>query len=258
MNKRQLRSTQRPLNDLATAYVQAGETLFLAIHDDIAARVRLAHPEAAYLEIGFDADGDVRLHGIWSAQESAIGSCHLLYDPHDDPEQDWHDGPLDIDELVSDLNRVLEGSFLYRWGIVEPHPVHEHRDRRWITLPPADRAAAIAAIVRRHVPDAESLVCRFEADHKGIAVGFEQITLSGGERVNIPCPRCSPESEDSPWPHDVSHELAHVLAQLYTLPHLRSRHLTPCMDLASEHEGQLWQLVFPYQQPGSVRTSVHD
>ncbi|WP_425245359.1 hypothetical protein [Streptomyces sp. NEAU-NA10] len=195
MKERQLRPTQIPLNDLAATYVQAGETLFLALHDDIAARVRLAHPDAEHLEVSFDADGDVRLHGIWSAQDFAIGSCRLLYDPHDDPEQSWRDGPLDIDELVSDLCRVLNGAFLYRWGLVEPHPVHEHRDRRWITLPPADRAAAVAAIVRRHVPDAESLICRFEATHRGVAVGFEQITLSGGERVNIPCPRCSPESE---------------------------------------------------------------
>ncbi|MFE0477036.1 hypothetical protein ACFW2V_36125 [Streptomyces sp. NPDC058947] len=257
MHERQLRPTQIPLNDLATTYVQAGETLFLAIHDDIAARVRLAHPDAEHLEVSFDADGDVRLHGIWSAQDSAIGSCRLLYDPHNDPEQSWRDGPLDVDELVSDLDRVLNGAFLYRWGLVEPHPVHEHRDRRWLTLPPPDRAATVAAIVRRHVPDAESLICRFEATHRGVAVGFEQITLSSDERVNIPCPRCSPEFDDNPWPHDVSHELARLLAQLYALPHLRSRDLTPCMDVASEHKGQLWQLAFPYRELAPTDTAHH-
>ncbi|MDH2389419.1 hypothetical protein QCN29_11560 [Streptomyces sp. HNM0663] len=246
MEDQPFRLTQLPLDDLAAAFVQAGETLFLAIHDDISARVRLAHPEAEYLEVSVDADGDVELHGIWSAQESGLGSCRLLYDPHGDAEEDWRDGPLDVDELISDLGRVLSSSFLYHWGVVEPHPVHEYRDRRWISLPPADRAAAVADIVRRHVPDAVSLICRFEARDRGIAVGFEKITLSSGETVPIPCPRCSPDTEDSPWPHDVSHELAHPLGQLYALPHLRSRHLTPCMDLASEHEGQMWQLVFPY------------
>lgn len=256
MSRQQLRPTELPLHDLATAYLQAGETLFLAVLDDIAARVRLAYPSAKHLEASVDADGEVRLHGIWSAQEPAVGSCRLLYAHEDNPEQSWRDGPLDIDELVSDLDHAFTGAFLYRWGVIEPHPLHERRDRRWITFPPADRAAAIAAIVRRHVPNAESLICRFEAGHRGIAVGFEQITLSGGERVDIPCPKCSPETDDGPWPHDVSHELAHVLAQLYALPHLRSRHLTPCMDLASEHEGQLWQLVFPYREPGSVKTSA--
>ncbi|MFI5688634.1 hypothetical protein [Streptomyces sp. NPDC051636] len=254
MSDEQLRPTQLPLNDLATAYVQAGQTLFLAIHDDIAARVRLAHPEAEYLEIGIDADGDVELHGIWSAQESAIGTCRLLYDPHDDPEQEWRDGPLDLDELVDDLGRVLTDSFLHHWGVVEPHPVYEHRDRRWLTLPPADRAATVAAIVRHHVPDAESLICRFEAHDGRITVGFERVGVVGGETVSIPCPRCSPETADSPWPHDVSHELARVLGQLYALQHLRSRHLTSCVDLASEHEGQLWQLVFPYRGAASDRT----
>ncbi|MER6077032.1 hypothetical protein [Streptomyces sp. NPDC001833] len=257
MKERQLRPTQIPLNELADAYVQAGETLFLAIHDDIAARVRLAHPDAEHLEVSVDADGDVRLHGIWSAEDAAIGSYRLLYDPQGDPKQSWRDGPLDIDELVGDLGRVLSGAFLYRWGLLDPHPVHEHRDRRWLTLPPADRAAAVAAIVRRHVPGAESLVCRFEAGHRGVAVGFEQITLYSGERVDIPCPRCSPESDDNPWSHDISHELARLLAHLYALPHLRSRHLTPCMDVDSAHEGQLWQLVFPYGERTSAVTAHH-
>ncbi|MFJ2342345.1 hypothetical protein [Streptomyces antimycoticus] len=255
MHEPQPRPTQLPLNELAIAYMRAGETLFLAIHDDIAARVRLAHPEAQHLEVSLNAEGDVQLHGIWSAQESAIGTCRLLYDPHDDAEESWRDGPLDIHEILSELNRVLAGSFLYRWGLVEPHPSYEYRDRRWITFPPADRAATVAALVRRHVPTAKSLICRFEADHGGIAVGFEQVTLSGGKAVDIPCPRCSPDAEDSPWPHEVSHELAIVLAQLYALPHLRSRHLTPCVDVTSEHEGQLWQLVFPYRAPSSTKTA---
>ncbi|WP_236244194.1 hypothetical protein [Streptomyces sp. CC210A] len=247
MSDERLRPTQLPLNDLASAYVHAGQTLFLAIHDDIAARVRLAHPEAAYLEIGIDADGDVELHGIWGAQESAIGTCRLLYDPHDDQKQEWRDGPLDLDELVDDLGRALSGSFLHHWGVVEPHPVYEHRDRRWLVLPPADRAAAVAAIVRGHVPDAESLICRFAERGERIAVGFEQVTLSGGGTISVPCPLCSPEIEDGPWPRDVSHELARILGQLYALPHLRVRHLTPCVDITAEHEGQLWQLVFPYR-----------
>ncbi|MFI1563830.1 hypothetical protein ACH4ZX_12355 [Streptomyces sp. NPDC020490] len=255
MPRRPLRPTELPLNELATAYVQAGETLYLAIHDDIAARVRMAHPEAQHLEIGFDSDGDLRLHGIWGGQEPGIGHCRLLYDPQNDPQQAWRDGPLDIDELVSDLDRVLDASFLYRWGVVEPHPVHEYRDRRWITFPPADRPAAVAEIVRRHVPEAESLICRFEANHRGIAVGFEQLTLRGGEAVSIPCPRCSPETEESPWPHDVSHHLARILGQLYALPHLRSRHLTPCVEVTSEHEGQMWQLVFPYQPSASPKVA---
>jgi hypothetical protein len=255
MSDQQVRPTQLLLDDLATAYLRAGETLFLAIHDDIAARVRLAHPEAEHLEVSIEEDGEVTLHGIWSPKETVSGTFRLLYAPRNDPDQNWRDGPLDLEELVGDLSRVLAGAYLYRWGVVEPHPAPEHRDRRWITLPPADRAATVAEIVRRHVPDAESLVCRVEADHRGIAVGFEQITISGGRRVDIPCPRCSPESEESPWPHDVSHELARLLGQLYALPHLRSRHLTPCMDLVSEHEEQLWQLVFPYREPASADTA---
>ncbi|MFE0642784.1 hypothetical protein ACFW2Y_14395 [Streptomyces sp. NPDC058877] len=247
MTDQQRRPTELPLNELATTYVEAGQTLFLAIHDDIAARVRLAHPEAAYLEIGLDADGDVELHGVWGDQESAIGTCRLLYDPYEDTEQAWRDGPLDIDELVSDLDRAMTGSFLQHWGVVEPHPVPEYRDRRrWLVLPPADRAGTIATTVRGHVPAAESLICRFESRDGRIGVGFEQLVLSDGETLRIPCPRCEPDNEDNPWPHEVSHELARHLGQLYALPHLRSRHLTPCVDLASEHEGQLWQLVFPY------------
>ncbi|MEV0735410.1 hypothetical protein AB0I51_05470 [Streptomyces sp. NPDC050549] len=249
MGKQQHRPTQLPLDELATAYVRAGETLFLAVHDDIAARVRLAHPEAAYLEVSVHEPGAVELHGIWSVREPESDISHVLYNPHDDADGSWRDGPLDVDELVQDLGRILPHSFLQHWGVIQPHPVLEHRNRRrWVVLPPADRAATVAEVVRRHVPGAESLVCRFEVDHGRIAVGFEQLALSGGGTVGVPCPHCSPESEDSPWPHDVFHELAHLLGQLYALPHLRARHLTLCVDVESHHEGQLWQLVFPYRE----------
>ncbi|GAA2656619.1 hypothetical protein [Streptomyces vastus] len=256
MSNKQLRPTELPIPELAAAYVQAGETLFLALHDDIAARARLAHPEAAYLEVSLHPSDDIELHGIWGAQEPGRDTCRLLYDPHDEAAEDWQDGPLDLDELVEDLSRILSHSLLQRWGVVQPHPLYEHRNRRrWVVLPAADRAATVAEVVRRHVPDAESLICRFEVDHGGIAVGFEQLTLSGGKTISIPCPRCSPETDDSLWPHDVSHELAHLLGQLYALPHLRSRHLTPCVDFASDHEGHLWQLVFPYREPDSIKAT---
>ncbi|MGI5401970.1 hypothetical protein ACQEVG_21500 [Streptomyces sp. CA-135486] len=250
MSDQPLRPTEEPLNDLAVTYIQAGETLYLAIHDDIAARVRAAHPDAQHLEVSEDADGDLELHGIWSTQAPGLGTCRLLYDAHTTPAQDETlDGPLDLEELVDDLERVLAGPYLYHWGLAEPHPEYQHRDRRWITLPPADRAAHIARIVRRYVPDAISLICLFEANHGRIAVGFEKVIRASGESVTIPCPRCSPETPDSLWPHDVSHQLAGVLGQLYALPHLRSRHLTPCVDVTSEHGDQLWLLTFPYLEP---------
>ncbi|WP_431993324.1 hypothetical protein [Streptomyces albogriseolus] len=257
MREPNLRPTQLPLEELAAAYVQAGETLFLAIHDDISARVRSAHPEAGYLEVAVDDGGDVELHGIWSTDDPDSGDFRLLYDPHDDAEPDWRDGPLDVDELIQDLGRVLSGPFLRHWGVVEPHPVPARRDRRWISLTPADRAATVADIVRRHVPDAVTLICRFEARAPSIAVGFEQVTRATGETLAIPCPHCSPDTEDGPWPHDVTYEIARTLGQLYALPHLRRIHLTPCVDLASEHEGQLWQLVFPYREPASANTAHH-
>ncbi|MFF3056388.1 hypothetical protein [Streptomyces sp. NPDC057909] len=248
MPEQPLRPTQEPLNDLAVTYVQAGESLFLALHDDIAARVRAAHPDAGYLDVSEDVDGYLDLHGIWSTQAPGPGACRLLHEPRTGPAQD---GPPDLDELLADLERVLVGPYLYQWGLAEPHPEYEHRDRRWITLPPADRVAHIEGIVRRYVPDAVSLICLFDADRGRVAVGFEQVIRAGGESVPIPCPRCSPETPDSLWPHDVSHQLAGALGQLYALPHLRSRHLTPCVDVTSEHGDQLWLLRFPYAEPAS-------
>ncbi|WP_406354316.1 hypothetical protein [Streptomyces sp. NBC_00658] len=246
MTEQPLRPTQEPLNDLAITYIQSAEALYLAIHDDIAARVRGAHPDAQHLELSEDADGDVELHGIWSAPVSGLGTRRLLRALDS---TDVQDGPLDLDELVEDLERVLVGPYLYQWGLAEPHPDQQHRDRRWITLPPADRAAHIAGIVRRYVPDAVSLICLFDASHGRIAVGFEQVIRADGETVTIPCPRCSPDTADSLWPHDISHQLAAVLGQLYTLPHLRSRHLTPCVYLESEHGEPLWLLPFPHPEP---------
>ncbi|MFE6481491.1 hypothetical protein ACFVGN_00900 [Streptomyces sp. NPDC057757] len=246
MTEQPLRLTQEPLNDLAVTYIQSAESLYLAIHDDIAARVRAAHPAAQHLEVSEDTDGDVELHGIWSAPVPGLGTGRLLRALDSTAVQD---GPLDLGGLVEDLERVLVGPYLYRWGLAEPHPDHQHRDRRWITLPPADRPAHIAGIVRRYVPDAVSLICLFDASHGRIAVGFEEVIRADGERVTVPCPRCSPDTADSLWPHDVSHQLAAVLAQLSTLPHLRSCHLTPCVDIESEHAEQLWLLPFPHPEP---------
>ncbi|MGC9539954.1 hypothetical protein [Streptomyces sp. UG1] len=257
MSEQQLRPTQTPLNELAATYVRAGETLFLAILDDIAARVRLAHPEAEYLEVSLYPTDEVELHGIWSTTTPGQGSHRLLW-ARAGATEDWRDGPLDLGELVQDLGRILPHSFLHRWGVIQPDPRIEYRNRRrWLALPSADRTAAIAETVRRHVPDAESLICRFETDHGGIAVGFEQVTLTSGATISIPCPHCSPDSEDGPWPHEITYQLAQLLGQLYALPHLRARHLTPCVDLESEHEGQLWQLVFPYREPTLVGATHH-
>ncbi|KPI15638.1 hypothetical protein OK074_2083 [Actinobacteria bacterium OK074] len=262
MPERQPRPTELPLNDLAAAYIQAGETLFLALHDDVSARVRLVHPEAEYLEVSLGELGEFELYGIWSGSESDGDNCRLLYAPDHGTTEELldSDGALAMDDIVRDLNRVLSHTFLHRWGVVQPHPRYEYRNhRRWIALTSSDRVAAIAGIVRGHLPDAESLICRFEYDSYGIAVGFEQVALTNGETVDIPCPRCTPDAEGSLWPHDVTHKLAHLLGQLYALPHLRSRHLMPCVDTRSDHEEQMWQLVLPYAATGtgSVDTPSH-
>ncbi|MFE7565389.1 hypothetical protein ACFU76_00250 [Streptomyces sp. NPDC057539] len=140
-------------------------------------------PDAQYLEVSEDAGGDVELHGIWSASVPGLGTGRLLRAPDSTAAQD---GLLDLDDLVEDLERVLVGPYLYQWGLAEPHPDHRHRDRRWITLPPADPAAHIAGIVRRYVPDAVSLICIFDASRGRIAVGFEEVIRADGPHRRPP------------------------------------------------------------------------
>lgn len=248
----QLRPTQVPINHLVDTCLEASATLMLAVLDDIAAHVRLAHPDAGHLEISLTENGDPKLHAIWSTDASGGGSSHLLRDHESASTSDPQSGPVDWEELLYYLEQALTGPQLYRWGLLEPHPDPERRHLRRLTLPPADRAAAVAALVRRHVPDAASLICYFSTRQGMTATGFEQVTRTGGHPIAIPCSLCSPDPYSGPWPLTVSHELAALLAQLYALPHLRSRHLTPCVGDTSDHGQPLWQLTLPYATPAAT------
>jgi hypothetical protein len=221
--------------------------MFLALHDDIAAQVRQAYPDARFLDVELGPGDSVRLSGVWSEAQTPKGACRLLYAPREDPEESWRDGPFDLEEVTEDLDRVMHGPYLEEWGMVRAHPDPALENRRWLELPPADRVSEVATVVRSHVPGAEALLMRFESTAGRVAVGLETVSLDGGDTLEVPCARCHPEG-DLPWPHDVSHGLALLLCQLYALPHLRRRHLTPCADTTEpDHVGELWQLVLPHR-----------
>ncbi|MDQ8707847.1 hypothetical protein RCO28_36070 [Streptomyces sp. LHD-70] len=225
----QSRDTEGPLVRLSLDYVRAGRALNLALLDDIAARVRSAgHRDARYLEVTIDPEtDDVTLHSIWSEQTSASRSRRLLRDLDTSSER-WSDDPLALHQLVQDREDALVTGYLQLWGLVLPCPNYAYRNRSWVELPSACRVEAVADLVREYVPDAEGLVCSFRWKGHQVGVCLIAVIHKGGETTSIPCARCAQfEVQDTtdPWPLRVSHTLAHLLAQIHALPHLREKHL---------------------------------
>lgn len=246
------RPTEEPLHDLAHAYIQAGQALHLAILDDAAARLRTLAPDAETLALGFGDDGDATVHGVWGAPARQLdGQRNTLLTPETIAPHDART----LAEVAADLEQILPSVYLEAWGLEQASDsCPEHEVCSTLHLPPKDRLATVANLVRAYIPDAVGLVCPIERREHRVLVGFEHVLRTDGEPVSVPCPACQPVAK-KPWPRFVSFELTRHLSQMYALPHLRSRHMTPCLDTASEHGTPLWQITLP-ARPNSLSAAT--
>lgn len=252
MTEQQPRPTEKPLRSLATAYLEAGQALHLAVLDDAAARLRALAPDADRLAVCLNDDGDLTIDSIWSAPAvEHDGRRTRIPAGVTTP-----DALLALTEIASDLEMVVPSLYLENWGVEHPRPCPRHDTCCWLTLPPADRMTTLTSLVRAHIHDAEALICAVERREERVLVGFDRILRTGGDPVDVPCPGCDPHAA-RPWPRHVSHQLVALLGQLYALPHLRSRHMTPCLDSASKHDAPLWQITLPWSEPRLVAAAAH-
>ncbi|MFB6640255.1 hypothetical protein ACFCYF_23700 [Streptomyces chartreusis] len=251
MNNQPLRPTEEPLRELAETYLQAGQGLHLGILDDVAVRVRDLTPDADRLAVCLTDDGDLHIHGIWSAPSAQLGERRVLVTA----DTAGPDTVLALTEITSDLEMVVPSLYLQTWGLEHTRPCEEHGCCSWVTLPPANRLATLTTLVHAHIPDAEALVCPVERHEEKVLVGFDRILRAGGEPVPFPCPGCAPNAT-RPWPLSVTWQLIALLGQIYALPHLRSRHMTPCLNSASEHGVPLWQITLPWQDHRPVAAAA--
>ncbi|ORT54286.1 hypothetical protein BKD26_35810 [Streptomyces sp. CB03238] len=183
----------------------------LAVLDHIAAKIRAACPEAAY--VAFDYESKQRsldLHGVLGVQPSPLGACPWLWE-YGDEEHPLSTIPTDI-EL--DVQTALAPYSSPAWASVHRNTA---ADTGWLLeMPPSDRAARVAELVREHHPEATALVVDGRAAGRIIEI-FEG-AADDGTPVRTPRPR---------WPSACDTTLTRLLGQVLALPALADRHLMP-------------------------------
>ncbi|MEU3973441.1 hypothetical protein [Streptomyces bacillaris] len=201
--------------DLHAQHLRTEQAYCLAVLDHITAKIRAACPEAAYVSFAFySSSRTLGLHGVLGAQPSPLGTCPWLWDNHGGPE-DEH--PLDdiANQIESDVETALAPYSSPAWATVRRNSASDGNS--WLLeLPPADRAARVAELVREHHPEATAVVVDGRAAGRVTEI-FEGVA-DDGTPVRTPRPR---------WSADCDTALTGLLGQLLALPALADRHLMP-------------------------------
>ncbi|WP_442737906.1 hypothetical protein ACQUSN_07300 [Streptomyces pseudogriseolus] len=185
----------------------------LAVLDHITAKIRSACPEAVYVTFAFYGSRTLDLHGVLGAEPSPLSACPWLWDNREG--EDEH--PLDdiADQIESDVQTALAPHRSPAWASVHRNTASDGNS--WLLeLPPADRAARVAELVREHHPEATALVVDGRAAGRVIEV-FQGVD-DDGTPARTPRPR---------WSADCDTAIAGLLAQVLALPALADRHLMP-------------------------------
>ncbi|MFD5738573.1 hypothetical protein ACFXJM_11490 [Streptomyces massasporeus] len=198
--------------ELSLALRRAEQAHCLAIIDHLAAKIRARCPEAVY--VAFDRSGQdhaVTVYGVLGEQPSPLGACPWLWDGT----QAGH--PLN--EIDSDITLDVEYALLPptspAWALV-------HRntgiDGSWLLeLPPVDRAARVAELIRGDHPAATAVIVDGRAGG-GRVVGVIEEQADSDAPARVVRPRLSNACDDA---------LTRLVAQVFLLPPLADRHLMP-------------------------------
>ncbi|MEU6138771.1 hypothetical protein ABZ848_00240 [Streptomyces sp. NPDC047081] len=197
---------------LALALRRAEQAHCLGITDHLAAKIRARCPQAAY--VAFDRSGEhrsVTVHGVLGEQTSPLGGCPWLWDGT----EPGH--PLNeiAEDIALDTEHALIPPTSPAWALVHRNTA---MDGSWLLeLPPVDRVARVAELIRGHHPAATAVVVDGRAGG-GRVVGVVEDQHDGEEHVPAVRPRLSDSCDDA---------LTRLVAQIFLLPPLADRHLTP-------------------------------
>ncbi|WP_143203437.1 hypothetical protein [Streptomyces sp. CB02115] len=191
----------------------------LAVLDHITAKIRAVCPEAVYVSFAFyGSSRTLDLHCVLGAQPSPLGTCPELWDNLGEPE-DEH--PLDdiADQIESDVQIALAPYSSPAWATVRRNQASDGNS--WLLeLPPADRAARVAELVRTHHPDATAVIVDGRSAGGRIIEVVEGSAEDGSQNLTTQR-RWSSECEDV---------LTRLVGQIFAMPTLAGRHLAAIHD----------------------------
>ncbi|GAA0643037.1 MULTISPECIES: hypothetical protein [Streptomyces] len=198
--------------ELALALRRAEQAHCLGIIDHLAAKIRARCPEAVYVAI--DRSGEhraVTVHGVLGEQPSPLGACPWLWDGTETGHP--------LNEIDSDITLDIEYALLPPTSPVRALVQHNmSMDDCWLLeLPPADRAACVAELIRGHHPAATAVIVDGRAGG-GRVVGVIEEQRDGKVPAPVARPRLSSACDDA---------LTRLVAQVFLLPPLADRHLMP-------------------------------
>lgn len=199
--------------ELQAQHLRTEKAYCLAVLDHITAKIRAACPEAVYVSFALHGSRILDLHGVLGAEPSPLSACPWLWDS-----REWEDEhPLDdiADQIESDVQTALAPHCPLVWAFAHRNTASDGTS--WLLeLPPADRAARVAELVREHLPEATALVVDGRA--AGRVIEIFQGVAGDGTPARTPRPR---------WSADCDTAIAGLLAQMLALPALADQHLMP-------------------------------
>ncbi|WP_180685938.1 hypothetical protein [Streptomyces gossypiisoli] len=196
-----------------TQRTRAEKAYALAVLDETAALIRDLCPEAVY--VNFAYYGSTRtlvLYGVLGEQSSPLGTCPWLWEESD------QDHPLAEhgEKIALDLQEALAPYNSPAWARTRRNSASKGND--WLLeLPPPDRAARIAELVREHHPEATAVVVDGRSAGGRIIEVIEGVTEDGSDN----------RTTRRRWNERCDDLLTALVAQMFALPELADRHLLP-------------------------------
>ena len=186
----------------------------LAVLDHISAKIRAACPEAVYVTFAFYSTRTLDLHAVLGAQTSPLGTCPELWNNREGTQEH----PLDYIayDIESDVQTALAPYISPAWASVHRNSAAEGNS--WLLeLPPVDRVARVAELVRERHPEATAVVVDGRSAGGRIIEVLEGVD-DNGMQVRAPRPKWTPACDTA---------LTRLLGQVFALPALADRHLMP-------------------------------
>ncbi|MFJ9617815.1 hypothetical protein [Streptomyces noursei] len=205
----------RQRDELAAHHRRIEKAYALAVLDHLAEQVRQLCPKTAYITFAYHGNSrEVDLYGLLGAEPGALSPLPWLWDARESEGEH----PLDDyrDKLEVDLQLALEPYDSPAWATVSRNTAADGNS--WVLqLPPADRAARIADLVRQYHPEATAIIVDVRSAGGRVIEIIQGIAEDGTDN----------RTTRRRWPRAADDAITTWVAQMFALPRLAHRHLLP-------------------------------